>query len=185
MPDTPRRRALLAASLLGAMLIAVTGCASHADTTHPATGRRVSPARTSSTTGPSAASSQTADYGRSARALAAAVPGCAARPISRAAAKGDGLVAARTVFAHARSAVSCSLQGRSAVLLTFDNPAAQAAAQDPLYPRLAFYAAGAGWVVVPLDVSEPVGEQSIVQDFALALAGHIVIGAKAPRAPRS
>lgn len=49
------------------------------------------------------------------------------------------------------------------------------------YPNTAYFAAGAGWLAVPIDRSEPVGQQSIVQDVALALHGHVGIGAKAPR----
>ena len=167
-----RRIAQLVAALLAVVTVA-TGCAS--------TGRRPSansvvtsvsvPDRSRPTRGRSVPTS----YGRQAASLAAAVPGCAAHPVS--VSEPIRGLPVRTLFRLADSAATCSLRGRSAELLTFAGPTAQAATEARLRRDVAYYARGTGWVAVPVDLSEPVGQQSVVQDFALALSGQIVIGA--------
>lgn len=73
------------------------------------------------------------------------------------------------------SAASCTLRGRTALVLTFTR-AAQAAVEARLRDRVAFYATGPSWSGAPTDTSERVGQQSVVQDVALALGGLVETG---------
>jgi hypothetical protein len=121
-------------------------------------------------------------YGADAAALADRIPGCDPRPADLDGASRLGLPNMPRLFAHVLSAVTCALQGRTALLLTFRNAHDESVAAAPAYAMTAYYAAGPGWLAVPADLSEPVGQQSIVQDVALALGGQIMLGRHAPRA---
>lgn len=122
-------------------------------------------------------------YGAPAQQLAARVPGCVPHAVSvRTGAIELRLPRARRLFAHARSAATCTLQGRTALLLSYPNVHSEAVAAGASYAITAYFAAGRGWLAVPVDLSEPVGQQSVVQDIALALGGQIRIGATVPRA---
>lgn len=71
------------------------------------------------------------------------------------------------------------------MLVSYPSGQAESAAISAAYPIIAYYAAGPGWLAFPIDLSEPVGQQSIVQDVALGLGDRILVGAKAPRASTS
>ena len=163
----------IAALALGAVVTATSGCVS--TTSNPAIHTGVTSVATATPSHTSKPPSIPAAYGRSAASLAASVPGCSARPIAVASAVDD--LPVRTLVQHVRSAAVCSLRGRAAELLTFPGPAAQAAIEAGLRGQVAYYAQGTGWLAIPVDLSEPVGQQSVVQDFALALRGKIVIDA--------
>lgn len=109
------------------------------------------------------------------------MPGCAPHAVTVQSAATELRLPPGPPFTRARSAAACTLQGRTALLLSYPDEHAESAAAAFAYPNTAYFAAGAGWLAVPIDRSEPVGQQSIVQDVALALHGHVGIGAKAPR----
>jgi hypothetical protein len=97
---------------------------------------------------------------------------------------GLGLPRARQLLADAGSAATCTLQGRIAVLVSYPSRPAESAAASAARAITAYFAGGPGWLAVPVDRSEPVGEQSVVQGVALALGGQIRFGT-GPRASAS
>lgn len=103
--------------------------------------------------------------------LAERVPGCS--PRTRTATGADlasaGLAPAAASVRQASSAATGTLRGRTAIILTFTNARAQADAVAALRRVDAFYASGRGWVAAPEQINSTSGEQSIVQDVALAL----------------
>jgi hypothetical protein len=110
------------------------------------------------------------------------VPGCTAHDVNLQADATDlGLPYGRRLMRHALSGATCTLQGRAALLLSYASRQDEAEAAATAYGITAYFAAGAGWLALPLDLSEPVGQQSVVQDVALALDGTIGVGARAPR----
>jgi hypothetical protein len=84
------------------------------------------------------------------------------------------------VLTLAASAATCTLRGRTAVILTFTTAADQRRANAELARVDAYYAVGTTsgdrWSAAPEQVTAPSGEQSIVQDVALALRGLIQRG---------
>ena len=179
------RRVVLSALALVATVSA--GCAStHANGSRPASrGESAGSAQA----GPSRAMARGGDtahagYGATAQRLAARVPGCAERDVDVPTAGTDlGLPHGQRLITRASSAATCTLQGRTALLLSYSSRHDEAAAAAAAHEMTAYFASGPGWLAVPLDLSEPIGQQSVVQDIALALAGSIRIGAKAPRVP--
>lgn len=178
------RRVKTTTAALAALLLALAGCASG-----PAAARRSSTANTAAGTQSSGSAhpsptTAAAGTGTAARALAARIPGCTPQPRTATAAARLGLPDTARLFTGARDAVSCTLRGRGVVLLTYRSPAAQSAAAAVARASSAYYATGAGWLALPIDRSEPVGQQSVVQDVALALNGQILPGAN-PTGPPS
>ena len=120
-----------------------------------------------------AASRPVSGYHTTAAALARQITGCHPVPLTpRTAAQRLHLPAARDLG----SAASCTLRGRTALVLTFTSRTSQAAVEAELRDRVAYYATGPGWSAAPTDTSERVGQQSVVQDVALALGGLVETG---------
>jgi hypothetical protein len=127
-----------------------------------------------------------AGHGDSAGELAAQVPGCAAHEVDlQSRATSLGLPQVRRLLADAGSAATCTLQGRTALLVTYANRQQESTAATVADRMTAYFASGPGWLALPVDLSEPVGQQSVVQDVALALHGMIQVGAKAPRVSKT
>jgi hypothetical protein len=161
-------RAAAARGALGTLLLGLTaGCASTSDA--GASAYHASSPRPAAPAVPQPVSA----YHTTATALARQVTGCDPHPLSRhSAAQRLRLPDARDVA----SAVACTLRGRTALILTFTGRAEQGAVEGQLRDRVAYYATGPGWSAAPSDTSERVGQQSVVQDVALALGGLVETG---------
>ncbi len=121
-----------------------------------------------------------AGYGIPAGQLAARVPGCGRHPVTARQAARLGFPRSDRLYPPSASGAECRLQGRSALLVSYAGDRAESAAASVAYRGAAYFAVGPGWLAVPLDLSEPVGQQSVVQDVALALNGRVLRGAHAP-----
>ena len=122
---------------------------------------------------------QVAGGGQSATALAGRVPGCAVTAIrNRAALASTAPRLARhpQVFAAASSAAACILRGDTAVLLAFPTRERLSEAGTVLHRIDAFYAVGADWVAAPAKVTASAVEESVSQEYALALHGRMAEG---------
>lgn len=168
MPDAHATTRRAAAVAIATVLLGLTaGCAST-----PAAGgakQQTSPPL------PTAAAAQrpVSGYHTTAAALARQITGCQPHTLTPpAAAQRLHLPAARDLG----SAASCTLRGRTALVLTFTSRTSQAAVEAELRDRVAYYATGPGWSAAPTDTSERVGQQSVVQDVALALGGLVETG---------
>lgn len=178
MPDPHRRArrsatAALTAAMLGSTLPLTAGCASSTTTRPRPTTTTTSVSHSSSAparTGSTAETRSAPGSHSGAEALAARVPGCTPQPLSvPAAANRLGL----TRPTQASAAAACTLRGLTAIILSFATAADQAATDRQLATRVTYYTTGTGWSAAPTDTSEPVGQQSVVQDIALALHGTI------------
>lgn len=168
MPETRSTTRRAAAAAVATLLVGLTaGCAS----TSAADGAK----HQTSSPRPAAPAAQSpvSGYHTTAAALARQITGCAAGPLTpRTAAQRLHLPAARDLA----SAASCTLRGRTAIVLTFTSRAGQAAVDAELRDRVAFYATGPGWSAAPTDTSERAGQQSVAQGVALALGGLVATG---------
>ena len=119
--------------------------------------------------------------GAQALTLAGRVPGCTPAPLSSSDITSPGLATHPTVLTMSSAAATCTLRGRTAVILTFASLGIQRRANTTLARVDAYYATGTAggtrWSVAPEQISAVSGEQSIVQDVALALHGLIQRGA--------
>lgn len=155
------------ALLLGASVV-LTGCAnaSHGTASAAAGG---APAHTA------------APPGGAALTLAGHLSGCAPAPLTSNDITSPGLATHPSVLAVASAAATCTLRGRTAVILTFANTLDQHRANTALAGVDAYYATGTTgglpWSAAPEQIGAVSGEQSIVQDVALALHGLIQRGA--------
>lgn len=162
---------------------AAAGCGSGGTPGNPSATRRAGPAgRLAPATTLVPGGTGGAGYGVPATRLAAEVPGCTGREMNVHGDAGLGLPYARRLMTHALFGATCTLQGRSTALPSYASRQDEAEAAAVAYEITAYFAAGPGWLAVPLDLSEPVGQQSVVQDVALALHGTVQVGAHAPRA---
>ncbi len=183
MPDctpatAPRR--LSTTAVAGTVLaVALAGCA---DSAHAAahTTTRGAGGPASSSAAPIPMSNPPGTRG-TARTLAAAtlakrVPGCTPQPVRAGDSTAPGFARVPGVFTTAASAATCTLRGRTVVIFTFADQQQQARNEADLARVDAFFAAGNGWTAAPEDISEPVGQQSVVQGVALTLHGRIEFG---------
>jgi hypothetical protein len=140
-------------------------------------------AGTSSATGnPGGAAAHTsAPPGGPALTLAGHLSGCTPAPLTSSDITSPGLATHPSVLAVASSAATCSLRGRTAVILTFADTRDRHRANTELASVDAYYATGTTggtpWSAAPEQISAVSGGQSIVQDAALALHGLIQRGA--------
>ena len=112
-------------------------------------------------------------------ALAGRVPGCAATAIrtrAELAATAPRLARNPQVFAAASSAAACTLRGNTAVLLAFPTHERLSHATAVLLRIDAFYAVGAGWAAAPAGMTASAVEESVSQEYALALHGRMAEG---------
>jgi hypothetical protein len=168
MSDTRLAPARAAATAINVLLLALTAaCAS--DSRGAAAAVRTS----APTAAASAPPRPVVGYHITAATLARRISGCDPQPLR----PGAAVLRPRlTDFRDLYSAASCTLRGRTALILTFNRRAEQAAVAPQLRDRVAYYATGPGWVAAPTDTSERVGQQSVVQDVALALGGLVETG---------
>lgn len=168
---------------MAVVLLTAAACSSTTDTRpsptqHPNSGPAGGASSTTSPDSPRGVSAS--DYGMSAQRLAARIPGCA-HPVNAKTAI-DALPRADGLLHGAESAAACTLQGRTAAVITYPTRQAESTAAAAAYADTAYFGAGPGWLAIPTDLSEPVGQQSVVQDLALALNGQILPGVNVPRA---
>lgn len=120
-----------------------------------------------------------ADGGQSATSLAGRVPGCAATAIrTRAALASTAPRLARhpQVFAAASSAAACTLRGNTAILFSFPTRDRLSEASTVLHRIDTFYTVGGDWAAAPAGVTASAVEESISQEYALALHGRMTEG---------
>lgn len=158
----------VAAVLVGA---AASGCTAQPapPAAGPATGRRAS----------GDAAGHAADAGQSAITLAERVPGCAATAIRTRAALASTaprLAGNPKVFAAASSAATCTLRGNTAVILALPTRDRLSEVAAVLHRIDAFYAVGTDWAAAPATAAASAVEESMSQEYALALRGRIVEG---------
>lgn len=176
MPETrsTSRRRAAAAAVVTLLLGLTAGCASTSASSGASTSAASSATHPTSSLRPAAAapSSPVAGYDTAA-ALARQITGCNPHVLSpHTAANRLHLPGTRAIV----STASCTLRGRTAIVLTFTSRGDQAAINTELSGRVAYYATGTGWSAAPTDTSERVGQQSVVQDVALALGGLVETG---------
>jgi hypothetical protein len=111
--------------------------------------------------------------------LAGRVPGCAATAIrTRAALTSTAPRLARhpQVFTAASSVAACTLRGDTAVLLAFPTRDRLSEASAVLHRIDAFYTVGPDWAEAPAKETASAIEESISQEYALALHGRMAEG---------
>lgn len=179
MPD----RLIGRAAAVTVVLLAAAACGSKQ---HGGTAASSGPGARPSTSGTVASSGATAsDYGVPVQQLARRVPDCAPHRVDAATVTRLGFPRAGRLLDPAMSAAACTLKGRTAVLVSYPTRRAESAAASAAYATTACFASGPGWLAVPVDLRDPVGQLSVIQGLALDLGGRIVFGAKEPRASAS
>lgn len=166
-PRGRRRTATRRPVLLIVAAATLTACSTGSPSTAPA-----SPAQ-----GPGASSGHAQlPPPEPAAALASQVPGCSPAPLGTADASSPGLAAIPSLLRDASSAATCTLRGRTAAILTFARARDQSRAAALLRRVDAYYAGGRNWLAAPEQTAASAGEQSVVQDVALALRGTVSQG---------
>jgi hypothetical protein len=168
-------------ALLGASVV-LTACAGRGNAS---SGASSDPTAARSSAGSGAAASGAPAQpavrgGDRALLLASKVSGCSPAPLNSTDSTAPGLATHPAALALAASAASCTLRGRTAVILAFTTASDQRRANSELARVDAYYAtgttAGTRWSAAPEQIAAVSGQQSIVQDVALALRGLIETG---------